>query len=62
MPRHLDPAVAKANMIKKGVWPISDWPKGANQWLCVCMTCGDLVKPRYRNVMRPGRGGTCQLG
>lgn len=57
MPRHLDPADAKANMIARKIWPISDWPKGANQWLSVCMVCGEFVTPRYRNVMQPGRGG-----
>jgi hypothetical protein len=57
MPRKLDPAQAKENMIAKGVWPVSDFPQSGAKWLCVCMQCGSFVTPRYNNVMRPGRGG-----
>ena len=54
MPRSIDTIAAKTNMINKGVWPISDWPGTANKWLCVCITCGEFVTPRHRNVMQPG--------
>ncbi|MFI8371972.1 hypothetical protein [Streptomyces sp. NPDC085466] len=57
LPRHLDPEAAKANMIAKGVWPVSVWPSSGKPWLSVCMDCGTLVSPVYRNVMQPGRGG-----
>ncbi|MFF7097977.1 hypothetical protein ACFY9A_37170 [Streptomyces rubradiris] len=60
MPRYVDPAEAKTNMISKGVWPISHWPGSREKWLSVCMDCGSFVTPRYVNVMRPGRGG-CNL-
>jgi hypothetical protein len=58
VPRHTNIAAAKANMIKKGVWPISVWPGRSDKpWLCVCMTCREFVTPCHRNVMQPGRGG-----
>ena len=62
VPRHLDPEVAKAKMIAKGVWPISGWPTNSKPWLSVCMECGAFVTPIYRNVMRPGRGGCDPCG
>lgn len=62
VPRHLDPEVAKANMISQGVWPIAVWPTGSKPWLSVCMECGEFVTPIYHNVMRPGRGGCDSCG
>lgn len=62
MPRYLDPAMAKSAMIDKGVWPVSLWPGSGKQWLSVCMECGEFVRPIYRNVMRPGRGGCKPCG
>lgn len=49
-------------MIAKGVWPVSVWPSGAEPWLSVCMECGKFVRPLYRNVTRPGRGGCDPCG
>jgi hypothetical protein len=62
VPRCLDPAVAKADMIAKGVWPVANWPGSSKKWLCVCMECRAFVTPVYRDVMRPGRGGCDPCG
>lgn len=57
MPRHVDPAVCKAEMIAKGVWPVTEYPGSNKPWGCRCMNCGEYVTPRFGNVMQPGRGG-----
>ncbi len=57
MPRYLDPAVARANMIAKGLRPLTPWTKSSDEWPSICMTCEKPVTPIYRNVMQPGRGG-----
>ncbi|MFB7054831.1 hypothetical protein ACFCXT_17145 [Streptomyces vinaceus] len=56
----MDSAAAKERMIASGVWPVADFKNTSNPWLCVCMTCGRFVKPRYNSVIHKGHGG-CQF-
>lgn len=57
MPRFLDPSVAEANMIKRGLQPLVPYPgKSSLSWACRCLTCGMKVEPCYGNVMQRGRG------
>ncbi|MFC9616601.1 hypothetical protein [Streptomyces sp. NPDC056938] len=53
---------AKENMISCGLWPISEFKNTQIKWLCVCMTCGDYVTPRYNNVVNKGAGGCKSCG
>ncbi len=53
----LDPATAKERMIENGVWPITDFRKTLEPWLCICMSCGEPVSPTYANVVTRGQGG-----
>ncbi|MFF4126791.1 hypothetical protein ACFYYP_24960 [Microbispora rosea] len=56
----MDAAVAKLKMIACGVWPVAVFKKTLAPWLCVCMECGEFVKPSYANVVTKGQGG-CQF-
>lgn len=51
------PEVAKENMISRDLWPISAFKNTQVKWLCVCMSCGEFVTPRYNNVVNKGAGG-----
>ena len=53
MPRRLDPEAAAAIMRSAGVEPIEPYRNSQLPWQCRCLTCGQVVNPRYSDV----RGG-----
>jgi hypothetical protein len=55
--RTVDAAQAKQQMIERGLWPIKEFINTSDRWLCVCMTCGVFVNPRYNSVVHKGNGG-----
>ncbi|MCM3885043.1 hypothetical protein [Frankia sp. R82] len=60
--RGIDPEVAKSEMINSGVWPVADFVNTSVPWLCVCMVCGEFVRPRYNSVVHKGNGGCEKCG
>lgn len=52
----LDSDYAAQFMIGKGCEPIDPYPGAGAPWRCRCVTCGDVVAPRYTNI-RQGWGG-----
>lgn len=56
----IDPEVAKQRMKERDCWPVSYMPESRptnSPWLCVCMECGEFIKPRYNSVVNQGQGG-----
>lgn len=50
---------AVATMRAVGLVPQEPFPGSNKPWLCLCSTCGELVKPRYGNVASGSNG--CQV-
>ena len=44
-------------MIKRGVEPLEPYEASNKRWKCKCLTCGQVVYPRYATVVTGGKGG-----
>lgn len=52
-----DPDLAAKRMIERGVKPLEPYKRSDTRWKCECLTCGDIVFPRYGTVVVAGKGG-----
>ena len=53
----VDPDVAAKRMIERGVKPLEPYTSSSTRWKCECLTCGQIVSPRYGTVVVAGKGG-----
>lgn len=53
----INPELAAKKMIERGVRPLERYQNSNARWKCECLTCGDIVFPRYGSVVVAGKGG-----
>ena len=53
----INPEIAAKRMIERGVRPLEPYQNSNKRWKCECLTCGNVVYPRYSTVVPGGRGG-----
>lgn len=53
----INPELAAKKMIERGVRPLERYQNSNARWKCECLTCGQIVFPRYGTVVTAGRGG-----
>lgn len=61
MPAKLDPEVAKSVMIAAGLMPLEPYLNSSTKWKSKCLTCGEIVFPKYTNI-KQGDGGCRPCG
>lgn len=57
----VDPKKARELMIKSNLKPLEPYLKSSHKWKCKCMTCGEIVFPKY-NMIKRGQGGCLKCG
>jgi formylmethanofuran dehydrogenase subunit E len=52
----VDPEDAERTMLESNLQPLEPYIDNKKKWMCKCLTCGEIVFPKY-NGIQSGRGG-----